>query len=55
MAKLYKIVPNIFIRECLVGLCEVDEIVIERLYCLVLRGVGSDFIRVKFERQTLIV
>jgi hypothetical protein len=55
MAKLNIIVPDIFIRECFVGLCKFDEIVVQSFDGLVLRRVGSDFVRVKFERQSLIM
>jgi hypothetical protein len=55
MTKLYKVVSDFFIRERLIGLCKVDEIVIEGFDRLILCGVGSDFIGVKFERQTLVM
>jgi hypothetical protein len=55
MSKLYKVVSDFFIRERLIGLCKVDEIVIQGFDCLILCRVGSDFIGVEFERQTLVM
>ena len=50
MSKLDKVVADFFICERLISLCKVDEIVIKGFDCLVLRRIGSNFIRMKSER-----
>jgi hypothetical protein len=55
MTILYKVVSDFFIRKGLIGLCKVDEIIIKGFDRLILCRVGSDFIRVELERQTLVM
>lgn len=48
MSKLDKVVPNFLIGESFVGLCKFDEMIVQGLEGLVLRGVGSGLIGVVF-------
>ncbi len=55
MAVLDVVLADVLVGEGVVGLCELDVVVVERLCRLILGRVGAGLVGVEFERESLVV